>query len=86
MWRDNPTWGSPRIRDELAKLDIHVSDSTISAFLRERDKEQTVIVYCYHGHASMGGAAFLMEHGFLDVFSMRGGFEAWRGTHPHESA
>jgi hypothetical protein len=22
MWRDNPTWGSPRIRGDLAKLDI----------------------------------------------------------------
>ncbi len=32
MWRDNPTWGSPRIRDELAKLDIHVSDSTIRLY------------------------------------------------------
>ena len=32
MWRDNPTWGSPRIRDELAKLDIHASDSTIRLY------------------------------------------------------
>ncbi len=32
MWRDNPTWGSPCIRDELAKLDIHVSDSTIRQY------------------------------------------------------
>ena len=29
MWRANPTWGSPRIRDELAKLGLQVSDSTI---------------------------------------------------------
>lgn len=29
MWQANPTWGSPRIRDELAKLEIQVPDSTI---------------------------------------------------------
>jgi len=29
MWEANPTWGSPRIRDELAKLGISASTSTI---------------------------------------------------------
>ena len=38
MWRDNPTWGSPRIRDELAKLDIHVSDSTIRLYRPQPSK------------------------------------------------
>jgi len=32
MWMANPTWGSPRIRDELAKLEITVSDSTIRKY------------------------------------------------------
>jgi putative transposase len=29
MWEANPTWGSPRIRDELAKLGLHASTATI---------------------------------------------------------
>jgi transposase InsO family protein len=29
MWAVNPTWGSPRIRDELAKLGLEVSTATI---------------------------------------------------------
>lgn len=32
MWIANPTWGSPRIRDELAKLGLHVSDSTVRKY------------------------------------------------------
>jgi putative transposase len=32
MWEANPTWGSPRIRDELAKLGIQASDSTIRRY------------------------------------------------------
>ena len=29
MWQANPTWGSPRIQAELAKLGIRISDSTV---------------------------------------------------------
>ncbi len=32
MWRDNPTWGSPHIQAELAKLGIEVSDSTVRKY------------------------------------------------------
>jgi transposase InsO family protein len=43
MWRANPTWGSPRIRDELAKLGLQVSDSTIRKYrpIRPRSSSQT---------------------------------------------
>jgi len=32
MWQANPTWGSPRIQAELAKLGIRISDSTIRRY------------------------------------------------------
>jgi len=32
MWSANPTWGSIRIRDELAKLGVRVSDSTVRRY------------------------------------------------------
>ncbi len=32
MWAANPTWGSPRIRDELAKLGLHASMATIRKY------------------------------------------------------
>jgi putative transposase len=32
MWPANPTWGSPRIRDELAKWGLLASDSTIRKY------------------------------------------------------
>jgi transposase InsO family protein len=43
MWEANPTWGSPRIRDELAKLGLQVSDSTIRKYrpIRLRSSSQT---------------------------------------------
>jgi len=32
MWRENPTWGAPKIRRELLKLGIQVSPSTIQKY------------------------------------------------------
>jgi len=60
---------------------VHVNDPDVERFVSEADPERTVIVYCYHGNASLGGAAFLMERGFESVYSLRGGFEAWRRDH-----
>ena len=64
----------------------HVSDANIQQFIDEADKTKTVIVYCYMGNSSLGGAAYLMENGFADVYSMSGGFEDWRGKYPDQSA
>jgi hypothetical protein len=36
MWRSNPTWGKPRIRGELPKIGIEVSDSTVLPHETER--------------------------------------------------
>ena len=32
MWQANPTWGSPRIQAELAKLGIRISESTVRRY------------------------------------------------------
>ena len=62
-----------------------VSDETIADFLEETDRSQPIIVYCYHGNNSRGGTAYLLQHGFQDVCSLAGGFEAWRGQNPAET-
>ncbi len=37
-----------------------------------------VIVCCYHGISSQQAAQFLIHQGFEEVYSLDGGFEAWR--------
>jgi putative transposase len=39
MWAVNPTWGSPRIRDELAKLGLEASTTTIRKY-RPKSRRQ----------------------------------------------
>lgn len=58
---------------------LHVSDHTVEAFVAQADKTKPLVVYCYHGNASKGGAAHFSDHGF-DAMSMMGGFTAWHGA------
>ena len=57
---------------------IHLSDQNLQEFLNEADMDTPVLVYCYHGISSQNAAAFLIERGFETVYSLDGGFEAWR--------
>ena len=63
----------------------HLNDLTVEEFIAKADKQKPVVVYCYHGNTSLGGAAYLMENGFTDVVSLKGGFELWRQTEKIES-
>ena len=63
---------------------IPVSDENIKEFTETTNKEKPLVVCCYHGISSQGAAAYFAEQGFKEVYSMTGGFEAWRGTYPAE--
>ncbi|MDE0931482.1 MAG: rhodanese-like domain-containing protein, partial [Halioglobus sp.] len=42
------------------------------------DRDQPLLIYCYHGNSSQGAADYFFNQGFEDVYSMDGGYEAWR--------
>lgn len=56
---------------------INLNDGNIESFLKSADKNKTTIVYCYHGISSLGAGAYFKDQGFIDVYSLAGGFEAW---------
>lgn len=57
---------------------VHLTDETLQTFLETADKDRLHVVYCYHGNASRGAAAYLASRGFRDIRSLAGGFEEWR--------
>jgi thiosulfate sulfurtransferase len=57
----------------------HIGDHNVEDFIRDTERDTAVIVYCYHGNSSLGGAAYLEENGFTEVYSMTGGFASWEG-------
>ena len=57
---------------------INLSSSNFENVINKVDKSSTVIVYCYHGNSSQSVAQLLIEYGFLDVYSLDGGYEEWK--------
>ncbi|MCG8382630.1 MAG: thiosulfate sulfurtransferase [Gammaproteobacteria bacterium] len=56
---------------------IHLDNVSLPDFLENTDKEERVIVYCYHGIMSQSVVAVLAEHQFEKASSLDGGFAAW---------
>jgi sulfur dioxygenase len=47
------------------------------------DKNVLTVVVCQHGVRSAQAAAFLIQHGFSDVFSLADGMAEWTGATEH---
>ena len=56
---------------------VHVSSENILQFIDGANKSRPLIIYCYRGNSSQDAAKYLSDKGFLDVYSMDGGFEEW---------
>lgn len=66
---------------------IHLSMQALSDFCKRSDKEeQKVLVYCYHGISSQSVAQHLLQQGFTQVYSLKGGFEEWNTHHSRTKA
>lgn len=78
--RDEQSFTSGRIEKS-----IHLTNGTLSNFVQDNDFDTPVIVCCYHGVSSQQAAQFLIHQGFEEVYSMDGGFEAWRKAYPFVS-
>ncbi len=57
---------------------FHLTDENVEDFLAQTKRDSPIICYCYRGHSSQQAAAFLANQGFDKVYSMDGGYEAWR--------
>lgn len=72
------------IRDDASFQSAHIAgatqltNGTLNQFVADTPLDTPVIVVCYHGHSSQQAAQFLIHQGFDEVYSMDGGFEAWR--------
>lgn len=56
----------------------HLTNGSLQRFVAETEFTTPVIVCCYHGISSQQAAQFLIHQGFEEVYSLDGGFEAWR--------
>lgn len=61
---------------------FHLTNGSLNAFMEKADFDQPVMVLCYHGNSSKGAAQYLINQGFDQVYSVDGGFDAWRMAFP----
>ena len=56
----------------------HLSSANLSAVLSATARNRPILIYCYHGNASQEYAQTFSDFGFSEVYSLDGGYEAWR--------
>jgi len=71
-------------RDEAAFDKEHIDGATplnggnLDAVILGTSRQRPVLIYCYHGHASVQYAKMFADFGFTEVYDLVGGYEAWR--------
>ncbi|MDQ6989110.1 MAG: thiosulfate sulfurtransferase GlpE [Mariprofundaceae bacterium] len=70
--RDVASFASGHMDDAL-----HIESLPLAAFIAQQDKNQALVICCYHGNSSQQAAAYFVEQGFTEVYSLDGGYEAW---------
>lgn len=68
---------------KAAHLDdaLHLHEGLTEALIKRGDKQRSLLIYCYHGHASEHLAEFFTEFGFAQVYSLKGGYTEWQQQH-----
>jgi thiosulfate sulfurtransferase len=55
-----------------------VDQANVQSFVETADHSRPLIVCCYHGNMSQGAADYFSQHGFVETYSLDGGYEAWQ--------
>ncbi|MCX8966185.1 thiosulfate sulfurtransferase GlpE [Erwinia psidii] len=63
---------------------FHLTNDSLHEFITNSDRHTPVLVMCYHGNSSKSAAQYLLTQGFEQVYSIDGGFEAWRTVFPQQ--
>lgn len=58
----------------------HLSQERLVDILSTKPKNTPLLLMCYHGNSSQMAAQFFADKGFTEVYSIDGGYEAWRET------
>ena len=72
------------VRDEASFLKGHIESAThadgarLEKFIMQLPKSTPILLYCYHGKASLIHGQTFSDFGFKEVYSLNGGYEGWK--------
>lgn len=55
----------------------HLATANLSAVISGTAKSRPILIYCYRGNASRAFAQTFSDFGFVEVYSLDGGYAAW---------
>ncbi|ODS01055.1 hypothetical protein AUC68_11750 [Methyloceanibacter methanicus] len=82
-------------RDDVSLLDVrdpnafrqghvygarNVNEKDVPRLVEELSKSAPLVIYCYHGNSSRLYARVFAAQGFAEVYSVDGGYDAWRSS------
>lgn len=56
---------------------VHIPLKDIPSRINELDPTHSIAVMCHHGARSARAVDFLLQQGFIAVYNVNGGIEAW---------
>lgn len=57
---------------------IHLTSASLHDFVSNTDHSTPILITCYHGISSISVGEYLIGEGFEEVYSLIGGYEAWK--------
>lgn len=60
----------------------HLDNQNLQQFIDNADLDAPLVLVCFHGLSSQSAAQFMIERGFDQVYSLAGGYEAWKQQFP----
>ncbi len=69
---------TPDYKVEHLENALHLHEGLKESLVKRGDKQRSLLIYCYHGHASEHLAEFFGDFGFAHVYSLEGGYTAWQ--------
>ncbi len=61
---------------------VHVPLADIGDRVKKLKKDKDLVVYCDNGNRSIWAIKRLMGMGYKNLYSLKGGYNAWKRTHP----
>ncbi len=64
---------------EMGHIDtaLNADARTLEKLIMELPKNTPILFYCYHGHASLIQGKMFVDFGFVEVYSLNGGYQGW---------
>jgi len=56
---------------------LRLNSELLDQILQTWDKDKPLLLYCHFGVRSLDAASFLADHGFKNVYILKGGIDSW---------